>query len=62
MSTVQAQIDGFVGYSGGEVRLHFGEEYPANHPLVEERPDLFTQPKRQVTVKKAAEKAAEKKP
>jgi len=42
MSTVRAQLDGFVGYTGGELRLHYGDVFSTDHPLVKERPDLFS--------------------
>lgn len=58
--TVRPKIDGqWVGWSGGEAFLHVSDEYPDDHPLVQERPELFTQPARQArSDRKAARKAA----
>jgi len=44
MSTVKATFNGFVGHEGVPVLLHDGDEYEADHPLVEARPELFTEP------------------
>jgi len=38
--TVRALMDAFVYYSGGEIRISH-DEWPADHPLVVERPELF---------------------
>lgn len=38
--TRRALIDAFVSYSGGEVRLSH-DEWPDDHPVVVERPELF---------------------
>lgn len=46
MSTVKATYDGFVGHDGVPVLLVDGAEYDADHPLVQARPDLFTEPRR----------------
>ena len=52
MSKVKANMDGFVGLDGVPVLLHAGEEYDAEHALVQARPDLFDEvpeaPKRPV--------------
>jgi periplasmic protein TonB len=42
MSTVKATYSGFVSHDGIPVMLSAGEEYDADHPLVEARPDLFS--------------------
>lgn len=46
MSTVKAIIDGFVGFSGVPILLHDGDEYDAEHPLVQAHPEMFTEPRR----------------
>lgn len=59
MSTVRPAIDGFVGYGDGlEALLRSDEDWDADHPLVRERPELFTAPepepvKRQPRTRKA---------
>jgi hypothetical protein len=45
MSKVTSTFDGFVGHAGVPVRLHAGEEYDAEHPLVQAQPGLFSEPK-----------------
>jgi hypothetical protein len=56
MSTVNPLIDGWVGYGdGSSILLETGTPIDANHPVVLERPELFTQPE-----KPAAEKPAER--
>lgn len=44
MSAVYAAMAGFAGYSGGAVFLNPGDEWDSEHPLVVERPNLFTSP------------------
>jgi hypothetical protein len=44
MSKVTATYDGFVGHNGVPVQLHSGDEYDAAHSLVQDRPELFTEP------------------
>lgn len=45
MSTVYPKINGFVGYGHGlEARLDESEPWDSRHPLVRERPELFTAP------------------
>ena len=44
MSTVRAQIDGFVGFQGASVLLNFGDEWDAGHPIVAANPHLFSTP------------------
>jgi hypothetical protein len=44
MSKVKAKISGFVAPDGVHVLLTEGEEYDTGHPLVQARPDLFTDP------------------
>lgn len=34
-------FDGWVGYSGGETLLRTGDEWPDDHALVREKPDMF---------------------
>jgi hypothetical protein len=41
MSIVHPVINGFAGWSGGEVRLSTEDEYDPYDPLVLERPELF---------------------
>jgi hypothetical protein len=41
--TARAKIDAFVSYSGGEVRLS-NDDWPDDHPVVLERPELFETP------------------
>ena len=43
---VQATYSGFVGVDGVPVLLGVGDEYDDSHPLVQARPDLFTEPRR----------------
>lgn len=43
---VQSKYSGFVGVDGVPVLVHEGEDYDSEHPLVQARPDLFTEPKR----------------
>jgi hypothetical protein len=38
---VHPTINGFAGWSGGEVRLQPTDEYDSTDPLVIERPELF---------------------
>lgn len=44
MSKVYPLIDGFVGYGdkGAELLLRSDEAVDSSHPLVKERPELFT--------------------
>lgn len=43
MSTVYPAILGFAGYGDGhDAFLHPDDEWDDSHPLVQERPDLFT--------------------
>lgn len=44
MSTVKATFSGFVGLDGVPVLVHEGEVWDAGHPLVQARPELFTEP------------------
>ena len=44
MSTVKATYDGFVGLNGVPVLLNEGDEYDSEHPLVQQHPDMFTEP------------------
>lgn len=46
MSKVNAKIDGWVTADSVPVLLAAGDEYDESHPLVQARPDLFTEPKR----------------
>lgn len=46
MSTVKALIDGFVGLDGVPVLLAVGDEYDSEHPMVQQHPHMFTEPKR----------------
>lgn len=46
MSKVNATYDGYVGVDGVPVLLSAGDEYDSEHPLVQSRPELFTEPKR----------------
>jgi len=34
-------FDGWVGYSGGEALLRVGDEWPDDHVLVTDKPDMF---------------------
>jgi len=34
-------FDGWVGYSGGEALLRVGDEWPDDHALVTDKPDMF---------------------
>jgi hypothetical protein len=57
MSTVNPLIDGWVGYGdGSSILLETGTPIDADHPVVQERPELFTQPE------KPAEKAPARSP
>lgn len=59
MSKVHATYSGFVGLDGVPVLLNDGDEYDDGHPLVQARPDLFTEPPtRRQQRQAAAEKAA----
>lgn len=45
MSTVNPKIDGWVGYGdGASILLESGTPIDASHPVVVERPELFTAP------------------
>ncbi len=44
MSKVTATYSGFVPVDGVPVQLQDGDEYEADHPLVQARPELFTEP------------------
>lgn len=44
MSTVKATYSGFVGYKGQPVVMHEGDVWDVEHPLVQARPELFTEP------------------
>jgi hypothetical protein len=47
MSTVNPLIDGWVGYGdGSSILLETGTPIDADHPVVVERPELFTQPEK----------------
>jgi hypothetical protein len=46
VSKVTATYSGFVGLDGVPVLLNDGDEYDETHPLVQRRPDLFTEPRR----------------
>lgn len=46
MSMVKSLIDGFVGLDGVPVLLAVGDEYDTEHPLVQQHPYMFTEPKR----------------
>jgi hypothetical protein len=46
VSKVNAVIEGWVTAGGVPVLLAVGDEYDDTHPLVQSRPDLFTEPKR----------------
>jgi len=36
-----SKFDGWTSYSGGEALLRSGDEWPDDHALVSERPDMF---------------------
>jgi len=63
MSTVKAIYSGFVGHEGVPVLLNDGDDYDVEHPLVQARPELFTEPptrrqvkqQQQAIVKKATD-------
>jgi hypothetical protein len=57
MSKVTATYSGFVPVDGVPVQLQSGDEYEADHPLVQARPELFTEPEPE-PVKPAAKAAA----
>ena len=46
MSQVYPLLDGFVGYgdAGASIQLETGTPIDAGHPVVKERPELFTKP------------------
>jgi hypothetical protein len=44
MSKVTATYSGFVGHEGVPVWVTDGDEYEADHPLVQTHPELFTKP------------------
>lgn len=46
MSKVNALIDGWVVAEGVPTLLAVGDEFDETHPLVQTRPDLFSEPKR----------------
>lgn len=47
MSAVYPIIDGFVGYGNHiEALLRSDESWDSEHPLVKERPELFTKPEK----------------
>jgi hypothetical protein len=46
MSKVTATYDGYVGVEGVPVLVTSGDEYDSEHPLVQNRPELFTEPRR----------------
>jgi hypothetical protein len=46
VSKVYAIYSGFVGLDGVPVLLTDGAEYDDSHPLVQARPELFTEPRR----------------
>lgn len=47
MSTVNPKIDGWVGYGdGASILLESGTPIDSNHPVVLERPELFSQPEK----------------
>jgi hypothetical protein len=46
VSKVTAVIDGWVNATGVPVLLEVGDEYEDSHPLVQSRPELFTEPRR----------------
>lgn len=46
MSMVKSLIDGFVGLNGVPVLLAVGDEYDSEHPLVQNHPQMFTEPRR----------------
>jgi len=45
MSQVYPLIDGFIGYGdGASIQVETGTPIDASHPVVKERPELFTKP------------------
>lgn len=47
MSKVNALITGWVGYGdGGSMLLEAGQEFDETDPIVQERPDVFTEPEK----------------
>lgn len=47
MSTVRSLFHGWVPVNGVPTLISEGEEFDVDHPVVEARPDLFTQPRQQ---------------
>lgn len=61
MSKVYATISGFIGHGGQSVPIHEGDEYDADHALVEAHPEHFTaRPTPAAAV--AEDRAAKKRP
>ncbi len=59
MSKVYATFSGFVGFEGVPTEIHDGDEYPADHPLVQANPHLFAAPPQRVTPRREAREVRE---
>ena len=59
MSQVYPLMDGFIGYGdGASIQVETGTPIDADHPVVVERPELFTKPPAEEPRKQARTRAS----